>query len=235
MEELDLKELFEIFWSKKIQIIIITLIFIVIGIVYSYTYVSPKYKSETSLLIVKQESLDSGTLTTTDLTLTQKLVSTYSELIKSKTVMRKVINNLNLDMSEDSLKSSITVSAVKDTEVIKITVVNAEPTNAKVIANEVVKVFTEQVKDIYNIDNVNVVDEAEINNTPYNINHKKDLVLFMLIGLVLAAVYVLVTNMVDTTIKNKDEIEKVTKLTVLTEIPLCDFNETKIAKRGGRR
>ncbi|MDO5557391.1 MAG: Wzz/FepE/Etk N-terminal domain-containing protein [Clostridia bacterium] len=51
MEELDLKELFSIFWRKKIIILIIVAIFIVIGTVYTYTIVEPKYESYTTLVL----------------------------------------------------------------------------------------------------------------------------------------------------------------------------------------
>ena len=57
MEELDLKELFNLFWSKKGIIVIFILVFAIIGVVYSYYYVTPRYKSETSLLIVKEQKV----------------------------------------------------------------------------------------------------------------------------------------------------------------------------------
>ena len=145
MEELDLKELFSLFWNKKGIIVVFILIFAIIGVVYSYYYVKPKYKSETSLLIVKEQTTtmkssasDETTLTTADLTLNQKLASTYSELVTSRTVLRKLINDLNLNMTEKQLKSSISVSLVKDSELIKITVTNADPVNAKIIATALV-------------------------------------------------------------------------------------------------
>ena len=50
MEELDLKELIQIFWEKRIQILLITAIFIVLGIIYTVGFVKPKYQSKTSLL-----------------------------------------------------------------------------------------------------------------------------------------------------------------------------------------
>ena len=126
MEELDLKELFEMFWSRKLYVLIIVLVFFLIGCIYSYIFVEPDYKSETSLLLVKQGSTtdSESSVTTTDLTLNQKLVSTYSELIKSKIILRHVIENLGMEISEETLRKSITVSSVKDTELIKIKVVN---------------------------------------------------------------------------------------------------------------
>ena len=51
MEELDLKELLQIFWEKKTQIILIIAIFAVIGVIYSLAFVTPKYQSSTTLLL----------------------------------------------------------------------------------------------------------------------------------------------------------------------------------------
>ena len=238
MEELDLKQLFEMFWSRKIYVALIVLIAIFVGLIYSFFFVDPAYKSEAKLLLVKQDSSSDSksTLTTTDLTLNQKLVSTYSELIKSPIVLKDVINNLGIKMSEGKLKSSISVSNYKDTEIITISVVNENPENAQIIASEVVKVFAEKVKEIYKIDNVNVVGEAEINNTPYNINHIKDLLIFAAGGFVVAAAYVLIANMLDTTVKGKDDLERKIKISVLTEIPLCDFNnDIRLAGKGGKK
>lgn len=237
MEELDLKELFEMFWSRRLYVLLVVLVFFLIGCIYSYIFVEPDYKSETSLLLVKQGSTtdSESSVTTTDLTLNQKLVSTYSELIKSKRILRPVIENLGMEISEESLKKSITVSSVKDTELIKIKVVNPNPENAKLIANNIVTVFSEEVKEIYKIDNVNVIDEAEVEDGPYNINHIKDLAIFTFIGIVVAAVYVLIANMLDTTVKSRESLEKL-GLSVLTEIPLYNFNETsKVQKKGGRK
>ena len=236
MEELDLKELFEIFWNKKIQILLIVLIFIIIGFVYSMVFVTPRYQSSTTLLLVQADAKEdnktsSETITATDLTLNSKLVSTYSVLVKSKSVIRTVISNLNLQLDEDAVRNSVSVTSVKDTEVIEITVTNTNPSYAEKIANEIAKVFAEQVKEIYNINNVHIVDKAEIETNPYNINHAKDIAIFAFIGLVIASIYVLLANMLDTTIKTQEDIEKLFKLPVLASIPLYDYDN----ERGGKK
>ena len=59
----------------------------------------------------------------------------------------------NMNISKN-LKDNITVSAVKDTELIQITVTNYYPDRASDIANEIAKVFTKKVGEIYNINNV---------------------------------------------------------------------------------
>lgn len=243
MEELDLKELLQVFWEKRMQIVIIIAIFVVIGIIYTIGFVEPKYESSTTLLLATNSSSSqpgSESITTTDVTLNSKLVSTYSTLIKSSKVIRNVISNLALtDIDEGSIKKNVSVTQVSDTEVIQITVRNDDPVLAQKIANEIAKVFIEKVKEeFYKIENIRIVDEAEIAQSPYNINHTKDVIIFGAVGLVIALMYVLVANMLDTTIKSAQDIEKATGFTVLATIPLYDMNEdrSKLKKRkGGKR
>lgn len=236
MEELDLKQLFNIFWSKKVQIILIVLIFIVLGVIYTIGFTTPMYSSSTTLLLAGSESSGGETtnsITTTDITLNSKLVSTYSVLVRSKDVLSQVISNLGMDISWESLRNNVKVSSVEDTEVIEISVTTNNAENSANIANEIAKVFTEKVAEIYNINNVHVVDEAEPENTPSNINHEKDVIIFAFIGLVVAVIYVLLANMLDTTVKTAEDIEKEFKLPVLASIPVY---ENAIQKRkGGKR
>ena len=235
MEEVDLKEFIMLFWNKKVSIILITIIFMFIGIIYSVGFITPKYTSSTTLLLATSESSNSktNTITTSDITLNSKLVSTYSELVKSKNVTRQVISNLGIDETEDELRDSITVSSVKDTELIKISVTDKNATNAYNIANEIAKVFTQKVSEIYNINNVQILDQAEISTTPSNINHAKDVIMFTFVGLFIAIVFVLVANMLDTTIKSSEEVEKLCNVPVIASIPLYSFEIAK--NKGGKR
>ena len=217
MEELDLKELLMLFWNKKVKILLIVAIFMLIGIIYTIGFVTPVYTSSTTLLLATSgNSADkTNTITTTDITLNSKLVSTYSTLIKSKTVLRQVISNLGINISEDELEKNITVSQEKDTEIIRISVTNADATTAAKVANEVAKVFSQRVSEIYKINNVQVVDQAEVDTIPSNINHAKDIIIFAFVGVVVAVMYVLIANMLDTTIKTAEEVEKEFKVPVL--------------------
>ena len=163
------------------------------------------------------------------------MVATYSELVKSKNVLRKVISNLGINVDEANLRQNVSVSSVKDTELIEITVSNENAGYSAKIANEIAKVFTEKVGEIYNINNVHVVDEAEVSSSPSNVNHAKDIVIFAFIGAVIAIMYVLIANMLDTTVKTQQDIEKLTKCPVLASIPIYNMEMEKLKKRGGKR
>ena len=237
MEELDLKELLLVFWEKKVEIILIIAIFATIGVAYSLRFVTPTYKASTTLLLATNAS--SGTegtsITTTDMTLNSKLVSTYSELVKSSNkIIRTVISNLNLNISEDELKDSISVTSKTNTEVIEITVKNENPTLAAKIANEMAKVFIGDVKEYYGIENVHIVDEAEVPQNPSNINPTKDVAMFIFVGVAISVVYVIIASMLDTKIKSEGDIEKITGCRVLVTLPLYERDSYKRNKRRGR-
>lgn len=227
MEELDFKELFSIFWSKKVQIILIILIFAVLGAIYTMTLIKPKYTSSTTLVLVQAESNKGNTvttesITTTDITLNSKLVSTYSELIKSKNVLRQVMSNLNLDLNEEEIKKNIKVKSVSDTALIEISVTDENPEYAEKLTNEIANVFVQKVSEIYNINNVYIVDKAEFPTEPSNINHLKDIIIFAFTGIFFAFVSVFIINLLDTTVKNSEDIEKKLGISVLASIPKYD-------------
>lgn len=236
MEELDLKELFSLFWSKIFQIILIVIITTGVGIIYTYGFTTPKYSSSTTLVLTgsgQASGTDStNSITATDVTLNSKLVPTYSVLVKSDNVLRQVISNLNIDVSEENLKKNVTVKLKENTEVIEITVTNENAVYAAKIANEIAKVFPKMVSGMYNINNIYIVDEAEVESAPSNIHHSKDVVIFAFAGLVIAVMYVLIANMLDTTIKTPEDVEKGFGIPVLVSIPLIEsFNNEKGGKK----
>ena len=187
----------------------------------------PVYQSTTTLVLTgttqavgnkNNQSIDGETITETDLSLNSKLVATYREIITSKTVLKDVINTLDLNYTAAGLRGNISVSTVSGTEMISITVRSAMPEEAAMIANELANKFSEQIKEIYNIENISIIDAAEIEANPININITKQIIIYALIGIVLGLAIVFAMFYFDTTLKDASQIEKM-GLAVLTSIP----------------
>lgn len=234
MEELDLKELISIFLNKKYLIIIVLLIFAIMGIIYTSNFITPLYQSSTSLVLVqiaKDNSSESNSITATDVTLNSKLVEDYREIAKSKSVANKVKENLKLEQDISEIQKSISVTAISDTELIQITVTESDPELACKIANEVARVFRDKVSEIYNVSNVHVLDKAEVPTEPSNIHLFKNIVIFMFIGFILVSAYILLVNMLDTTIKTDTDIEKALGIPVLASIVQTDESVKKKIKK----
>ena len=233
MEEIDLKELIGIFWEKKTTIILLIAIFMVLGFIYTSFIVVPEYTSSTTLLLAQAGSKeDSSAITTTDLTLNSKLISTYSKLVKSDKVIRKVKSNLGIDDSEESIKASVSVSAVEDADIIEIKAVNTDAEKAAQIANETAKVFMEAVKELYKIENIYTVDPAEVEEQPSNVNTVKDIIIFSAVGLVLGVGFIFIAYMLDNSIKDQDDVEKNIHVPVLANIPVYEGDEKMMIAKG---
>jgi capsular polysaccharide biosynthesis protein len=227
MEEIELKEIFLLFWSRKFAVMSIIIFFILIGGFYNLFFIVPEYKASATIILAKSENGDvDKSITQTELTLNQKLVSTYSELMKSKAVLNEVIDNLQIpELTETKLKKNISVNAIRDTELIEISVTHENSAYVDVIANEVSRVFMNKVAEIYKINNVHVVNEAEPTNTPYNTKNIKYIIMALGVGIMAATTYVIIASSLDSSLKTSDEIESKTGLLVLATIPKYNFEK----------
>lgn len=218
-EYMDMKKILNIISSKKIFIALIILLSLVMSYFYSYYYKKPQYNSSVTVLLTGDEAQGEKQVTQTDLNLNSGLISTYGSIAKSANVLSKVIENLGLDISVQNLQKNLTVAEIKNTQFLKITVENSNPETAMKIANEISKVFVEQIKTIYNIQNINIIDTAEISNTPCNINHIKDMSIALMAGIFASGVLILIIYILDDTIKSEKDIPVNLKLETIGTIP----------------
>lgn len=221
MEEINLKELFDYIKERVLIVAIILLGVLVIGCIYSIFLKTPMYKSNTTIVLVNDDGSAGGnaSLTQSDVNLSKSLVATYSDIIKSRRVLETVIKNLSLDYTYSKLSSNVTITNTTNTEIIKISVSDSDKALAADIANEIVKVFGEEIKGIYKLSNVSLVDKAVEADEPYNINIVKDLVIYILVGLVLGIGIIFVVYYFDTTIKSAEMIENKLGLPVYGVVP----------------
>ena len=226
-EEIDIKRIIEIIFSKKLIITLIILLSVTLGYVYSYYYKKPGYKSSVTILLVADENKTDKSLTQTDVNLNNGLISTYSSIAKSSSILQKTIQNLNLDIPVSKLEQNVEAKQIDNTQFLEISVKNESPERAKNIANELAEVFTEQIKEIYNLQNISIVDKAETEENPCNINHMKDMIIFGFAGIVLSIIIVMIIYMFDDTVKEQKDIEKNIKLRTIGTLPV-DREKTEL-------
>lgn len=220
MEELNLKDLFEYYVGKIWYIILIMIISGSLSVIYSTFFKKPMYRSYTTLVLAGTgtESSTDG-ITQSEVTLNQKLVSTYREIMKSRNVINQVIHNLNLNNTYEYIANNITVTTEKDTELIKISVSNPDAITAKNIADEIASVFSKEIVKIYNIRNVALIDAGEVAQKPYNINLVKETIIAVLVGFAIGCALIFVLYYFDTTVKSAEEIENKLHLPILGSVP----------------
>ena len=220
MEEINLKELGNYFLSHIVIILSVITVILIVGCIYSVVIKKPLYHGTTSIVLVNQNN--GNTITNSDIQVNRNLVETYTQIIKSRKILSTVISQLGLTYSESVLAGNVSVSAITDTDIIKISVSDENNQLAADIANEIARVFMEDIKTRYNLQNVSVLDEAVAESSPYNVNIAKEIVLYILIGVVLGCAIVFVMFYFDTSIKSSTEIEEKFGLAVLGNVPYVE-------------
>ena len=220
MEEINLKELGNYFLSHIVIILSVITVILIVGCIYSVVIKKPLYHGTTSIVLVNQNN--GNTITNSDIQVNRNLVETYTQIIKSRKILSTVISQLGLTYSESVLAGNVSVSAITDTDIIRISVSDENNQLAADIANEIARVFMEDIKTRYNLQNVSVLDEAVAESSPYNVNIAKEIVLYILIGVVLGCAIVFVMFYFDTSIKSSTEIEEKFGLAVLGNVPYVE-------------
>lgn len=229
---IDLIELFGVLWRKAFIIILVGFVFAVLSYAGTKFLITPLYTSTTKMYVLSKQN-DNATVTYTDLQTGTQLTKDYMELVKSRPVLEKVIEQLNLDMSSDDLKDTITVETPEDTRILTVKVKHADPEMARDIANAIREAVSIQIKTIMDAESVNVVEEGNLPEKPSSPSAMKNTLIGGFLGCVLAVGIILLIYLLDDTIKTPDDVEKYLGLSVLASVPIQPGTQ-KSKKRLGR-
>lgn len=168
---------------------------------------TPIYSASTTLLV--NQTQVPGTIAYNDILTSERLTRTYKELIEKRPVLDEVIEQLELPYSRDELAGMISVGVVTDTQLLRLSVENADPSMASRIANTAASVFIEQntESDMARPGEVSIVEAATTPGTPIKPNIRLNAAVAMVIGFMIAAGIALAFEYFDDTVKTIDELQ----------------------------
>ncbi len=218
-ETIDLREYFGIIKKRFWIIALITIVAASVSAGISFFVLQPVYEANSTIIVNTDQDEQTQMITGDQFTVTQKLAVTYGEIIKSRTVLEPVINNLKLDVTYEELSEKITVSPVQDTQIISISVQDTNKQKARDIANEIPKVFTNEAKRITKANNVEVIDKAIVPDDPIKPNKIMNVAIAAVLGVMIGLFVVFLIEYLDNKIKTPQDIEKYLGLPILGVIP----------------
>ena len=216
--EIDLREIFEMLKNRWLLIVSITCSAVIISGILSFFILTPQYEAGTTLM-VNYKTTDSSLMNYTDLQMSQKLVATYSEIVKSERIADSVIEQLGLDLTANELNSKISVSQVGTTEILKIAVKDEDPQLAALMANTVSQVFQQEINKMMEVDNVSTIDVAKVPEDPVSPNKVMNLAIAGVLGLMGSIGLVFVLAFLDRTYKTPADVERHLDLPLIGAIP----------------
>ncbi|MGD8374137.1 MAG: Wzz/FepE/Etk N-terminal domain-containing protein [Candidatus Woesebacteria bacterium] len=178
-QDINLYHLLQYYAKKWIIIAVFTLVGAACGLAYNSFIQTPLYRSDSTLLLV-------GTSSATDQRTT--LINNYIELIKSHRVLDPVLQNFDNKISYEDLTNAISTANEKNTEVIKLSVDSEDAQTSQKLADGVVKSFRAEIKKMYNLDNIIVVDNASLASEPYNVHEELAMILSAAAGFCLSVI-----------------------------------------------
>ena len=217
MEEINIKD-FLLYLKKYIFIIVIlTFLLVFMVTIYDNNFKVPLYKAYTTVVLAKSNE-QSSTITQNDIVLNQKLVTTYTEIVKSELVLEQVIKNEKLSYNAEELSKKVSVEAIQDTEILKISVQDKNPKEASKIANSIAKVFNIEVSKIYKLDNISVIDKAKVPKEVCNDTFIRDIIISIFIGIFGSIAIIFIIYYFDDSIKLSDDLEEQIGMPVVAKI-----------------
>ncbi|HEL1837355.1 TPA: capsular biosynthesis protein CpsC [Streptococcus suis] len=214
--EIDVLFLLKTIWRKKFLILLTAVLTAGLAFVYSSFLVTPQYDSTTRIYVVSQNVEAGAGLTNQELQAGTYLAKDYREIILSQDVLTQVATELNL---KESLKEKISVSIPVDTRIVSISVRDADPNEAARIANSLRTFAVQKVVEVTKVSNVTTLEEAVPAEEPTTPNTKRNILLGLLTGGILATGLVLVMEVLDDRVKRPQDIEEVMGLTLLGIVP----------------
>ena len=217
-EVIDLVEILYAIRQHLLKVILATVVAAIIGFAASKFLMTPQYSSSAMMIVNTRQDVTSN-VTSDQINSATKLVATYSIIIKSDTVLQQVIENLGLGMTYSELNSRVSVQAVDDTQVMKITVNSTSPEWAQTVCDEILAVSPDIIKEAVEAGSVKVISKAFLNLNPISPNIKKNTALGAMVGLVLALGIIVLQVLLDNKINTEEDVTKYLDMTVLGVIP----------------
>lgn len=215
--EIDLRDLFYLIKQRIWVILLSGIIFAATAGLISSFLITPVYTSTTKLYILSKTTTLSSLA---DLQIGSQLTQDYMVLVKSRPVVSKVIENLELSMDYEKMVKIITVKNPTNTRILEITANYPDSFLAKKIVDEFASVATSQIAMIMDAEEPTIVEEGYIQPYPSSPNTKQNTMIGGIIGIVLAAGIIVLLYMLDDTIKDSDDVEKHLGLNTLALIPI---------------
>ena len=222
-KEIDLRRLGSALLKKIWVIVLCTVIAATSVFIYTDNMVTKKYKATVSIYVTNRSvGSQSGFISSSDLATSQRLVVTYINVLMSDYVLDEVaaqISREKLDANE--LRGMISAESPDETEVLYISVVNADRKLAKEIANAIVDVAPAQIEAMVEGSTAKKLDYAK-SATQCAPNVTNTTVIGGVVGLLVAVLAISLQVMRDVRIKDEQDLARICDAPVLGNIP--DFN-----------
>lgn len=229
--EIDLRDLFKVLCKRAWIVILCAVIVGAAVLVYTVNFVTPQYQANVTMYVNNNSSMEGTHISSADLAVALRLVSTYVNIIQSNTVLDKVIAEAGLKLTTEQVRGVISAEVVGDTEMFKVTVTTPNPQMSADIANAIAAVAPDEIASIIEGSSAKIIDYARVPTTRSSPNYTTNTVIGAFVGTILAIIMILVQQRLDLRVRNEEELSKICAVPVLGIIPDMTVEKKNAGKK----
>ena len=222
MQEYTIQDVLSMFLKRWWLFVISFFVCGAVALAYTVFFIPKTYQSSGMLYINSKKmsnQMYSGGADLTDMYAAERLGENFKIILKTDKFLNSVVKDTGLDISPTQLSKMISVELIENTEVITVTVTCGDPALAHTIASSVMLNAKEQISDILEVGYIKIVEDASFNPASVAPSVKKNTLVGMFLGLLIAAAWAFLKEITDTTIKSEDDIEKYFSIPIVGSIP----------------
>lgn len=219
--EIDLRKLLGAYARRFWLIVVAAILVGGASLWYTRRYVTPQYRASVTIYVNNFRS-DATVeyISGSNLQAAQQLVNTYVNIIKSETVLSRVVKNSNLSYSADQIRGMITTQQVGETELFQVHITHADPYVAADVANAIAQEALSGIEEFVEGSSAKVLDYAKVPTTHFSPNYSKNTGLGAVIGAAAAVAYITLRYLLDVRLKTAEDLEQMFEVPVLGQIPV---------------
>ncbi|MFP4078861.1 MAG: YveK family protein [Candidatus Izemoplasmataceae bacterium] len=224
--EIDLMEIVSLVLRKWYVILASVVIVMSLVGIYAYTVMEDVYTAETRMLVQVEDETSSDVV---NYQLGERLVNTYTEIARSSNVLSKLqdrmADDLGVEYSKNTIRDMLDVEGVEQTVVIIMSIESTSRSEATYMANTLVEIIQETSAEFQGLDNIEVLDEAQLPEGPSGPNRMLYMAVAFVLGGMIGTFTVLGMEYLNRTVKSSRDMETKLNLRVLGEIPEYGLEE----------
>ncbi|SCJ36703.1 Capsular polysaccharide type 8 biosynthesis protein cap8A [uncultured Clostridium sp.] len=223
MSEIRFENIFEILKKNLRFILIITLLMTLVSAIITIFFISPEYEASTKVYIGKERFKNvSTTYTSEEVNMYQRLIKTYSELVKTKDLVRKSISNVGQDISVNEALSKVQAISIADTQILQIKYVSNSREESYDMVYGITEEFMRLSKKLYPNGNVQIIQQPIVPEGAIGPNKMMNIAIGAILGIMIGVGLTFLKVFVNNSFSDKEEIERAIGVSCLGVIPKID-------------
>ena len=220
---LNVQELLLAYLRKWLLIAICAVLGAAIAFGVTAFFITPMYQSQVSMYVNNNRFTEDKTyLSSSDLSASIYLVKGYMAVAKSDPVLEKVLDQLGDNYSMAEVKNAITAENSENSVIFALKVTHRDPQKAAHIASVLSEVLPVEGPKVIEGTSIKLIDTAKVPSKPSSPNYVTNILMGIVIGFLVAVVYVTIMFLKDTRIKDENDLTDMFALPVLGRIPDLD-------------